>query len=145
MDLTGLAELTLRYTSLQSLDYEAGGQLYGTMEGSVSGDRLSGQIHLTNLAPRRPDNVNMPTLRGVLTTADGAMIWVELDGIATLRESDGARVFTTGCRFRTGDANYRWLNTTYGLLEGILDSVGVGGVARGRLYECRPTIETAGQ
>jgi hypothetical protein len=141
MDLTHLAELTLRYTTLQSLDYDVGGQLYGTMDGRFSGDRLSGEIHLTNLAPRRPDNVNMPTLRGTLKTDDGAMIWVELDGIATLRESDGARVFTTGCRFRTGDANYGWLNTTYGVLEGILDSVGVGGTARGRLYECRPTIE----
>jgi hypothetical protein len=140
VELINLAELTLRYATLESVDYGAGGQIYGTMEGRLEGDRLRGEIRLTNLAPRRPDNVNMPTLRGILTTDDGARIWVELDGIATLRESDGARVFTTGCRFRTGEASYAWLNTTYGLLEGVLGTVSVGGEARGRLYECRPTI-----
>jgi hypothetical protein len=63
-------------------------------------------VRLTNLASRRPDNVNLPTLRGVLTTDDGAAIWIELDGIATLRETDGARVFVTSWRFRTGDPHY---------------------------------------
>jgi hypothetical protein len=141
VDLVSLADVQLRYATLESVDYGAGGQIYGTMEGRLEGERLSGEIRLTNLAPRRPDNVNMPTLRGILTTDDGASIWVELDGIATLRESDGARVFTTGCRFRAGDARYAWLNTTYGLLEGVLGTVSVGGTARGRIYECRPTIE----
>lgn len=143
MELIRLADLTLRYTTLESLDYGPGGQLYGTMDGRVDGDRLSGAVRLTNLAPRRPDNVNIPTLRGLLSTDSGATIWLELDGIAALRESDAARIFTTSCRFRTGDPKFQWLNTVFGLLEGILDSVGVGGVARGRLYECRPTIESA--
>lgn len=66
--------------------------------------------------------------------------WVELDGIATLRPKDEARVFVAGCRFRTGDARYAWLNTTCGLLEGVLDTVGVGGRARGRLYACQATL-----
>lgn len=66
------------------------------MEGRLSGDRVSGMLHLTNLAHRRADNVNVPTLRGVLATDDGAKVWVELDGVATLRESDNARVFVTG-------------------------------------------------
>lgn len=140
LELVELSEAELTYTALESLDYDPGGQLYGTMEGSLSGERLSGTVHLTNLAPRRPDNANLPTLRGILTTGDGAQVWVELDGIATLREEDQARVFVTTFRFRTGDGRYAWLNTSFGVLEGVLDSVGVGGVARGRLYVCRPTI-----
>ena len=28
----------------------------------------------------------------------------------------------------------------YGVREGVLDSVGVGGVARGDLFECRATV-----
>lgn len=140
MDLAELASVELTYTALEALDYGSGGQLYGTMEGSLAGDRLRGTLRLTNLALRRPDNVNLPTLRGVLTTDDGAVVWVELDGVATLRPEDGARVFVTTCRFRTGDERYGWLNTLFGVLEGVLDSVGVGGVARGNLFECRATV-----
>jgi hypothetical protein len=140
MELVELGGLELTYTSLELLDYGAGGQVYGTMEGRISGERLSGELRLTNVAARRPDNVNLPTLRGVLATDDGATIWVELDGIATLREADGARVFVTACRFRTGDDRYAWLNTVVGALEGVLGTVAVGGPARGRLFECRATL-----
>lgn len=140
MELVELSKLELTYTKLEAVDYGSGGQLYGTMEGSLSGERLSGKLHLTNLAPRRPDNVNLPTLRGVLTTDDGVAVWVELDGVATLRAEDAARVFVTTFRFRTGDEGYSWLNTVFGALEGVLDSVSVGGTARGRLYECHATV-----
>jgi hypothetical protein len=139
VELVELGQLELTYTSLEALDFSVGGQLYGTMEGTLTGERVQGELRLTNLASRRPDNVNLPTLRGVLTTDDGAAIWVELDGIATLRASDDARVFVTACRFRTGDERYAWLNTVVGVLEGVLGSVAVGGEARGTVFECRPT------
>lgn len=140
MELVELCDVDLTYVTLESLDYDAGGQLYGTMEGSLTGERLSGTLKLTNLATRRTDNVNLPTLRGVLDTPDGARVWVELDGVATLRAEDQARVFVTTFRFRTRDEQYAWLNTTFGVLEGMLDTVGVGGRAHGRLYACRPTL-----
>lgn len=140
MQMTPLCDVELRYTTFESIDFGAGGQLYGTMEGTASGERLRGTLRLTNLAPRRPDNVNMPTLRGVLDANDGAKIYVEMNGIATLRESDKARVFVTTFTFRTADARYAWLNTTFGVLEGVLDSVGLGGVARGRAYGCEATL-----
>lgn len=142
MELETLGDVQLRYTSLASLDYEAGGQLFGTMEGRLNGERVRGDLQLTNLAPRRADNVNLPTLRGLLRTDDGAVVYVEMDGIATLREVDQARVFVTSVRFRTGDQRYRWLNTIFGLLEGVLDTVSAQGVARGRAYSCIPTIST---
>jgi Protein of unknown function (DUF3237) len=140
VELVDLGDLDLTYTALESLDYGAGGQLYGTMEGRIVGERLQGELRLTNLAPRRADNVNLPTLRGVLATDDGATVWVEMDGLATLRPADEARVFVTTCRFRTGDERYAWLNAAFGVLEGVLDSVGVGGIAHGRVYECKATL-----
>lgn len=140
MELSELATVELVYRTLQTLDFGNGGQLYGTMEGALTGDRLSGSLHLTNLAPRRADNVNLPTLRGLLTTQDGALVWVELDGVATLRQADGARVFVTSTRFRTGNERYAWLNSVFAVLEGVLDTVQVGGMARGRLLECRATV-----
>jgi hypothetical protein len=139
MELVELGELELTYTWLELLDFGSGGQLYGTMEGRLVGERLTGDLRLTNLAARRADNVNLPMLRGVLATDDGAAIWVELDGIATLRPSDDARVFVTACRFRTGDERYGWLNTVVGVLEGVLGTVAVGGTATGTMFECRPS------
>lgn len=140
MRLIELCNVELRYTSLELLDYGSGGQIYGTMEGPVSGERLRGKLSLTNLAQRRPDNVNVPTLRGLLETDDGAKLYVELNGLAQLRESDQARVFVTSLLVRTGDARYAWLNSLYCLLEGVLDAVTVGGVARGRAYVCEATV-----
>lgn len=140
MNLSKLADFELRYTTFESLDYEPGGQLYGVMEGRLSGDRLAGRLHLTNLAARRPDGVNLPTLRGLLTTDDGATVWMELDGVATLRPEDKARVFVTRCVFRTGDERYRWVNTALGLIEGVLDQVAAGGRAHGALHLCEPTV-----
>jgi hypothetical protein len=141
MELVELGHVELVYRTLASLDFGTDGQLYGTLDGTLEGERLNGTIELTNLAPRRADNVNLPTLRGTLTTADGSVIWLELDGIATLREQDNARVFVTSFRMRSaGDAGYEWVNTTSCVLEGILDSVGVGGIARGHIFECRPTL-----
>jgi hypothetical protein len=140
MNTAPLADVTLHYTTLESVDYGAGGQIYGTMEGTLSGERLSGSLRLTNLATRRPDNINMPTLRGLLDTDDGAQVWVEMNGLAALRESDGARVFVTSLTFRTGDARYAWLNSKFAVLEGVLDRVGVGGVARARAHVCEATI-----
>jgi hypothetical protein len=141
MNLTPLFDLELRYTSLELLDYGAGGQIFGTMEGTVRGEEIRGILHLTNLAVRRADNVNLPALRGLLTTNDGASSYVEMNGIAVLRSSDNARVFTTSLTFRTGDERYAWLNTTFAVVEGMLDTVGVGGIARARAYRCEATIE----
>lgn len=55
MDLVELAEVVLTYSTLESLDYDSGGQLYGTMEGSLTGERVAGSLRLTNLASRRPE------------------------------------------------------------------------------------------
>ena len=140
MELTPLCDLELRYMSLESVDYGNGAQIYGTMEGTVSGERLNGRLRLTNLAPRRPDNVNIPTLRGILDTEDGAKMFVEMNGIANLRESDKARVFVTSFTFRTADSRYVWLNAAFAILEGVLDNVAVNGVARGRAYVCEATV-----
>jgi len=77
----------------------------------------------------------------VLTTDDGAKVFVRMDGIATLRPSDQARVFVTTCRFRTGDERYAWLNTVFGVLEGVLETVEIGSTARGHVFECLPTVD----
>ena len=138
MQLVELAEVELTYLSLEGVDHPGGTQFYGSLEGTLTGERLSGSLQLTNLARRRADNVNTPTLRGLLTTGDDEKIWLEMDGVAILRPADGARLFVTSCRFQTGDTPSAWLNTVIGVLEGVLDTE--TGTAYGRLFECRPTL-----
>ena len=138
MDLVELAAIKLEYSRLEAVRLEVGAQFYGVMEGRLDGERIRGAVHLTNLAQGRADGVNTPTLRGLLTTEDGVPVWVEMDGLATLRVEDEARVFVTSCRFRAGAGQYAWVNTVVGVVEGVLDT-GTG-TARARIYECRPTI-----
>ncbi len=138
MDLVELGRLHLEYRSLEAVRYAVGTQFYGVMEGRLEGPRLSGAVHLTNLARGRPDGVNTPTLRGLLTTTDRDLVWLELDGLATLRAADEARVFVTSCRFRAGEGPHSWVDSVVGVVEGVLDTE--TGVARALVYECRPTI-----
>jgi len=139
MELVPFAEAEYRYTWSHRVDYGAGGgQFYGVMEGRLRGERLEGRLHLTNLATNRPDDVNTPTLRGILTTSDDAMIWTELDGLAVM--SDGSRAFVTSARFRTTAPGYEWLNTVFCLVEGVLDTETL--TATCQVYECRHTLSS---
>jgi hypothetical protein len=133
VELRELGAVELAYAALEHVDYGSGGQWYGTMDGSLEGPRLAGTLALTNIATNRPDNVNTPTLRGLLRTHDGAELWVELDGLARLQGE--TRVFVTSVKLRTGDERYAWVNTFFGVLEGTLQN---DGTAQGRIYECLP-------
>jgi hypothetical protein len=139
MELVPFAEIEYRYTSMNRVDYGVGGgQFYGVMEGTLRGERLEGRVHLTNLATNRSDDVNTPTLRGLLTTSDGATVWSELDGLAVM--TSGARAFVTSARFRTSAPGYTWLNTLFFVVEGVLDTETL--VASGQMFECRHALAT---
>jgi len=139
VELTELAVVELTYLDVASLGHAPGGQFYGTVEGSVTGPRLAGNLRLTNLASARPDSISTPAMRGVLTTEDRASVWVELDGLAMLRPEERTRIFVTSARFSTLDGRYDWLNAVVGVLEGMLDTDTMQ--AQAQLFECRPTLE----
>jgi Protein of unknown function (DUF3237) len=122
MNLIPLCEMEMHYTWMDYVDYGVGGQYVGTLEGTVNGDRLQGTLKSVNVPARRPDNVNCPAFRGIISTHDGAKIYFEFNGIALLRPEDKARVFTTSLSPRTGDARYAWVNDTVGAVEGILNT-----------------------
>jgi hypothetical protein len=142
MKLTPLCDFDLRHTDLEVLDYDVGGQLYGPLECPLVGERFRGDLRMTNMASKRPDDVNLPTVRGLLTTDDGAKVWRVMDGIALARPTDDARVVTAAVTFRTGDSRYTWLNTVFAVTEVTLGTVATGGVVRHRDYHCEPTIGT---
>jgi uncharacterized protein DUF3237 len=120
--LAPICEMQLHYTWIDYVDYGVGGQYVGTIEGTVTGDRLKGTVKSVNVPAKRPDNVNCPAFRGIIYTEDGAKIYFEFNGIALVRPEDKARVFTTALSLRSGDARYAWVNDTVGAVEGILNT-----------------------
>src|SRR4029079_15628038 len=88
MDFLPIGEVELHYTSLEFLDYGVGGQHYGTLDGWLRGDDVPGELRLTHIAPVRRVTVNLPTLGGLLTTECDPLVYVEMNGIATLRPAD---------------------------------------------------------
>lgn len=142
MNFTSMGEMDLVYVgpSLTFIDYGAGGQYYAHMEGTWQSDRLSGRVRLTNFAPKRPDDVNMPTLRGVLETDSAVTIFLEMNGIAL--PHDGGREFVTSLTLRTGNPEYKWVNTLFAVVEGFLHGEPRPNELRAhcRVYACEPTI-----
>lgn len=141
MNLTPLCEMEMDYTWIEFVDYGAGGQYVGTLEGTVRGARLRGTLKVVNVPPKRPDNVNCPAMRGIIQTEDNAKIYVELNGIALLRSEDNARVFTTSLTLRTGDPRYAWVNTILGVVEGALNTTTDRALARA--FACENSLAMA--
>jgi len=120
MKLTPLSEMDLTYVgpSLDFVDYGTGGQYYAAMEGTWRSDRVSGRLRLTNTAQKRADNVNTPTLRGVMQTDDGATMFVEMNGLSQIQE--GGRVFVSSLTLRTAHPDYEWGQHSIAVMEGEL-------------------------
>jgi Family of unknown function (DUF6176) len=143
MKFTPLGEIDLTYVGPMTLvDYGAGGQYYADMEGTWRSDRISGSLRLTNIAQKRADNVNTPTLRGVLETDDGATMFVEMNGISQIEK--GGRVFVSSLTLRSAAPNYQWVNTLFAAVEGELYGPPRPNElqARCRVYACEPTISS---
>src|SRR3979411_96434 len=141
MNFTPLGDIDLTYLpGVTLVDYRIGGQYFGDMEGTWRGDRLSGKLRLTNVAQKRADNVNTPTLRGVLETGDGATMFVEMNGLSQIHE--GGRVFVASLTLRTGHPSYQWVNTLFAVLEGELHGRPRANEiqAHCRVYACGATI-----
>lgn len=141
MKLAPICEMQMRYTWIDFVNYGVGGQYVGTLEGTVTGDRLRGTVKSVNVPARRPDNVNCPAFRGIIYTDDEAKIYFEFNGIALLRPEDKARVFTTSLSLRCGDARYAWVNETVGAVEGILNTTTDHMIVRA--YACQNELATA--
>lgn len=147
MRFTPLGEMDLLYVGpgLGFVDYGVGGQFYAAMEGEWRSDRITGRLRLTNLAQKRIDNVNTPTLRGVMETADGAAFFVEMNGLSQIQE--GGRVFVSSLTLRTAHPEYQWVNTLFAVVEGELHGPPKPNEFRAhcRVYACEATITTTSQ
>lgn len=146
MKLTPLGEMDLVYVGpMAFVDYGVGGQYYADMEGTWRSDRISGKLRLTNIAQKRVDNINTPTLRGVLETVDGATMFVEMNGLSQIE--DGGRVFVSSLTLRTAHPEYQWVNTLFAAVEGELYGPPRPNEfrARCRVYACEATMTSISQ
>lgn len=146
MKFNPLGKMDLVYVGPMTLvDYGVGGQYYSDMEGTWQSDRISGKLRLTNIAQKRSDNVNTPTLRGVLETEDGATIFVEMNGLSQIL--GGGRVFVSSLTLRTAHPEYQWANTLFAVVEGELYGPPRPNElrARCRVYACEATFTSIPQ
>lgn len=117
-----------------------GGQFYGELSGSVSGQVLSGSFRASNRARRRMDGAFMPDFHGMILTDDGAEIYVIHQGYG-LPEPVGRRTIVGGGFHQTDDERYGWLNSVYVVFEGAVIAGGQApdnALLRLRVFECMP-------
>src|SRR4051812_19410163 len=62
---------------------------WGLGEGTVTGERLRGSMQWSNPPTRRGEDCWLPNVRGVITTADGAELMVQLTGRTTFAAGVG--------------------------------------------------------
>ena len=108
------------------------GSGYGEMDGTVMGDRLQGRVRVANHPHARSDGTFCPDLHGVIVTDDRATILVSLHGYTVFNDGIGKQLLRV--IFEAADERYRWLNTTFCVLEGIFDPAAPP--MRARIYSC---------
>jgi len=136
LESTLLFELTVRFgdTDMRLLVGD-GGRGRRVVAPAVSGTFEGPHLRGTVVPPwpdyivDRPDGVTEHEIRAVLRTDDGALIYMDYEGIGhrqalgPLRDGE-AFYFRTLIRFETGDARYAWLNRV--LAVGVSHAAGPG-------------------
>ncbi len=113
---------------------------WGIGDGTVTGDRLSGDVHWSNHPRRRGDGVMLPNARGVITTPDHAEVFFELTGRTFFVERDGTAVGSQllMALLESEDARYAWVNSTVCMAEGKMNTQ--TGAAHFEIYVCENAL-----
>lgn len=113
---------------------------WGIGGGTVTGERLSGQVQWSNQPRRRGDGVMLPNVRGVISTGDGAEVFVDLTGRTVFLDVDGTTVGRQLLMtlFESEAENYAWLNNAVCMTEGAVDPVKLS--AHFEVHLCRSEL-----
>jgi hypothetical protein len=128
--LDPLCTIAFEYTDFESLkqpEYDEGQEdapvraAWGLLEGTVSGERLSGTLRWSNNPLIQPDGVVLPNLRGVVSTAEDVKVFVGLTGRAVFVPRDGAPIYRQllMALFESDSPAYEWLNNEVCIAEGL--------------------------
>jgi len=138
LDLLGEMELVYRDSSFGEkfiLARPFGGEEgsgYGEGEGTIKGERINGTLRWVNHPHRRSDGSMLPDAHGIIKTADGAIVLFVMQGRTVWVGEAGRQLLSV--TFESQDERYKWLNNTYCVLEGAIDSVALK--MRSRVYLC---------
>jgi Protein of unknown function (DUF3237) len=126
MRLDPLCHMTLQYTGDYHLVRPYGNESglgWGIGTGSVTGDRLTGELQWSNQPSRRGDGTMLPNARAVITTAEGAEVFCDLTGRTVFVEQGGETVGRQLLMtlFESEDERYSWLNKVVCMTEGVID------------------------
>jgi hypothetical protein len=139
MRLEKIGAIELTYTDIdEELPFAEGGQLYGILTGKLEAGALRGTLHTTNLARQRPDGAFTPKLRGILTTPEGATVFLTLDGISIRDPASNPprRIVTVGITFWTAEERLRAWNEVFAVAELEGRAVGKSWGVTGNLLKC---------
>ena len=138
LDLLGEMELIYRDSSFGEkfiLTRPFGGEEgsgYGEGEGTIKGERINGTLRWVNHPHRRSDGSMLPDAHGIIKTVDDAIILFAMQGRTVWVGEAGRQLLSV--TFESQDERYKWLNNTYCVLEGAIDSVALK--MRSRVYLC---------
>ncbi len=108
------------------------GSGYGEGDGSVRGERMKGAVRWVNHPHRRSDGSMLPDAHGVIKTDDGAFVMFALQGRTVWVNETGRQLLSVV--FESEDSRYTWLNNTFCVLEGAIDSATLK--MKARVYSC---------
>jgi hypothetical protein len=109
---------------------------YGEGDGTVAGPRLQGSLRWINHPHRRSDSVMLPDAHGIILTQDQAVVMFTLQGRTVFEQERGKQLLSV--IFEAEAEPYRWLNGTYCVLEGLIDSERLQ--MRAKVFACRSDL-----
>jgi hypothetical protein len=109
---------------------------YGEGDGHVTGPKLQGSLRWVNHPHRRSDGTMLPDAHGVIVTDDNAVVLFTLQGRTVFELDQGKQLLSV--IFEAEAESYRWLNETFCVLEGLIDSERMQ--MRARVYACRSNL-----
>ena len=145
MQLDFICEMTLAYRELPLtgdkflLVRPYGGEEgsgYGEGDGTVTGPRIQGTLRWVNHPHRRSDGMMMPDAHGIIVTNDDSVVLFTLQGRTVFDHDLGRQLLSV--IFEAEAESYRWLNTSFCVLEGLID--GERYEMRARVYACRSDL-----
>jgi len=109
---------------------------YGEGDGTVTGPRIQGTMRWVNHPHRRSDGTMLPDAHGIIVTNDNAVIMFTFQGRTVFEQERGKQLLSV--IFEAEADSYRWLNETFCILEGLIDSERLQ--MRAKVYACRSDL-----